>query len=484
MIRKIFSICIMCFSFGMMSIKAQEGQILSLDLKTTLDIALSNNPSVKVADMEIKKKEYAKKSAIGSLLPQVDLIGQYQRAIKRQTVYFDGGFGMGISSVDPTKYTPEELKILEVLGKAMAPDPEQAQKGIQMGRLNSYTAGLNVSLPLVVPSLWKNVQMSKMDIELAKEQSRASRIDLVNKVTKAYYNALLAKDSYKVFKETYSMDSVNFENIQRKYKAGVVAEYDKISAEVRLKSIIPNILQAENMMKISELQLKILMGIDENMPIKLVGSLRDYEKNMFDEILAADSTMIGSTELAQFDLQNQKALKGLEIQKLQYYPTLTSTFNYMYMSQSNDFKFSDYRWDPYSTLGVTVSIPIFHGGKRYHDIKQTEIQLQQLKYQREDLRRNLQLGVRNNIEMINKNIEQIKATQSTIEQAKKGYSIAKKRYDTGLGTIVDVNAASLAVTNAELQYRNAIYDYLSAKSDLDKILGNTEEPISNITTNK
>ncbi|MEA4950467.1 MAG: TolC family protein, partial [Petrimonas sp.] len=60
---------------------------------------------------------------------------------------------------------------------------------------------------------------------------------------------------------------------------------------------------------------------------------------------------------------------------------------------------------------------------------------------------------------------------SAVEQAHKGYKISLKRYETGMGTLVEVIAAALSITNAELQYRNAIYDYLAAKADLEKILG-------------
>ncbi len=88
----------------------------------------------------------------------------------------------------------------------------------------------------------------------------------------------------------------------------------------------------------------------------------------------------------------------------------------------------------------------------------------------------LKLQIKNNMDLINKNIEQIIATQSSIQQAQKGYEITVKRYETGLGTIVDVNAAALAVTNAQLQYRNAIYDYLAAKTDLEKVLGYSVNP--------
>ena len=122
-------------------------------------------------------------------------------------------------------------------------------------------------------------------------------------------------------------------------------------------------------------------------------------------------------------------------------------------------------------LGVTLQIPIFSGGQRYHNVKQSQIQIYQLNEQRKEVERGLKLSIKNNYDLINKNIEQVVSTQSSIELARKGYEITLKRYETGMGTIVDVNAAALAVLNAELQNRNAIYDYLSAKADLERVMG-------------
>lgn len=453
--------------------EADDG-ILRVDLETAVQIALSENPLVKVADMEVEKKDYAKKGAYGALLPQIDLIGQYQYTLKRQTMYLDTDMGslFGGGSVDPSQFTPEELKIVEVFGKMMTPGSgADANEGIQVGRKNIWNGTVNVSLPLVVPSLWKNIQMSKVDLEMAVEQSRSSKIDLTHQVKKAFYSILLAKDSYELFRETYATDSLNLVNIKNKFEQGIVAEYDVITADVRLKSIIPNILQSESMLKIAELQLKMLMGIDSELPVEIVGSLSDYEKWMFEAIVPSDNNLSGNSDLRQFDLQAMQAKNAYEMQKLQRLPTLTSTFNYSYISQNNDFKFNTYRWDPYSVVGVTLAIPIFSGGQRYHNIKQSEIQLFQLQEQRHNLKRSLQLSVRNNVELINKSIEQVVAAESSVQQAKKGYEITQKRYETGAGTIVDLNAAALAVTNAELQYRNAIYDYLASKADLEKTLG-------------
>ena len=460
------------------TLSAQQTDSLQVDLSTALDIALSENPTVKVADMEITKKQYAKKSAYGALLPQLDIIGQYQRAIKRQTVYFDEGFGFG-GYIDPTQYTPEELQIMEVLGKMMGGGSETSGEGIQMGRFNVWSAGLNVNLPIVMPSLWKNIQMSEVDIRLAMEKARSSRIDLINQVKKSYFSLLLAQDSYAVLKKTYETDSINLENIRNRFNQGVVAEYDVITADVRLKSLIPNILQSENMMKIAELQLKMLMGVDSDVPLKVTGSLDEYEATMFDAIIPADTSLINNSDIKQFDLQAEQAKNAFEMQKLQFSPTLVTNFNWTYMSQNNDFRFSNYRWDPYSMLGVTLQIPIFNGGQRYHNLKQSEVQLYQLREQRKDVERGLKLSIKNNYDLINKNIEQVVATQSSIAQARKGHEITLKRYETGMGTIVDVNAAALAVLNAELQYRNAIFDYLAAKSDLEKVLGYDIAPVGN-----
>ena len=479
LIMKLLRSLVLLFGLSTITtVNAQQSDSLKIDLNTALEIALSENPTVKVADMEIEKKQYAKKSAYGALMPQVDLIGQYQRAIKRQTVYFDDGFGFGGGDVDPGDYTPEERQILGVLNKLMMPDPETSGEGIQMGRFNVWSAGMNVSLPIVMPSLWKNIQMSDVDIHIAMEQARGSRINLVNQVKKSFFSLLLAQDSYGVFKKTYETDSINLENIRNRYNQGVVAEYDVITADVRLKSLIPNILQSENMMKIAELQLKMLMGVDGDVPLKIVGSLDEYEQTMFEAIVPADTSLLHNSDIKQFDLQAKQAQNAYEMQKLQYAPTLVSTFNWTYMSQNNDFRFSHYRWDPYSMLGFTLQIPIFSGGQRYHNVKQAEIQLWQLQEQRKDIERGLKLSIKNNFDLIHKNIEQVVATQSSVEQARKGHEITLKRYETGMGTIVDVNAAALAVLNAELQYRNAIYDYLAAKADLEKVLGYDIEPVN------
>lgn len=454
------------------------GDSLIVDIESALSIAMSESPTIKVADMEIEKKKYTKRSTRAALFPQIDIVGQYTRTIKKQTMYLDGGFGGGIGGdVDQTQFTPEELKIVDVIGRVLsgpAPDPadepEEAE-GIQFGRSNMWTAGAVVNLPIIVPSLWKNIQLTSIDIELAVEQSRSSKIELANQVKQAFYGVLLAQDSYNVYKKTFDTESAVLQDIQYKFDQGLVAEYDLITASVRLQSIIPEMLQTRNAVQLAILRLKALMGIDLEVPLGIKGSLDDYENEMYAELLDVNLSLVNNSDLRQIDLQVEQLKKVYELRTSQYLPTLTANFNYQYMSQNNDFRFKDYRWDPYATAGITLAIPIFDGGKKHNDIKEAKLTVDQVKLQREDAERQIKLMLQNQINQIAKSIEQVNSLKSAKEQAEKGYEIALKRYETGMGTIVDVNQASLGVTNTGLQYNNAVYDYVSAKSELEKVIG-------------
>ena len=75
--------------------KAQD--TIRLDLGKALEIALSENPTVKVANKEIEKKKYAKKGSYASLFPQISFGADYNRTLKKQVMYMDnigGGSGM------------------------------------------------------------------------------------------------------------------------------------------------------------------------------------------------------------------------------------------------------------------------------------------------------------------------------------------------------------------------------------------------------
>lgn len=437
------------------SAKAQD--VLRLDLEKALEIALSENPTVKVADQEIQKKKYAQKGSYAALFPQINFTADYTRTLKKQVMYMDG-FDMGS---DPSAGA----------GGGAGSEVIDMSKGIEVGRDNNWATGFNVSMPLVNATLWKSLSISALDVELSIEQARSSKIAMVNQVKKGFYAVLLANDSYRVFKESYDNAMENYLDIKKKYEQGTVAEYDLIRADVTVKNSEPNMLQAENSLTLAKWQLKALMGMDLEMEIDCEGQLSDYESVLFADYIATDTTLSENSDLKQIDLQAEQLKKSLLMQKFEYLPTLSLTGMYQWNAMNNDFKFKNYNWTPYSIIGVSLSIPIFSGGSKYHTIKQTQVSIHQMDLQRDDTKRNLQLAVKQYLDNMKTCVKQFDAAQKGVEQAIKGYKISQKRYDTGAGTLLEMNDSELALTQARLNLNQSIYNYMVAKSDMEKVLG-------------
>ena len=162
---------------------------LTLDLDKCIAIALSDNPVIKVADMEIERVDYAKKETLGQLLPSISFGATYNRTLEKQVAYMNmGGFGgMGGGDDGENGDTPPKSRASSKRGP-----------GIKMGLDNSYQAGFTASMPLIAPQLWRTLKLNDSQILQNVENARASRLSLINQVKSAYYALMLAEDSYKV----------------------------------------------------------------------------------------------------------------------------------------------------------------------------------------------------------------------------------------------------------------------------------------------
>ncbi|MFQ7039165.1 MAG: TolC family protein [Barnesiella sp.] len=306
---------------------------LTLDLNTAIDIAMSENPQIKIADMDIEKKDYSKKETIAGLWPRIDASGSYSRALKKQKMYMNSDAFDVSSMLEPlitALWGPE--------GAVAGTKPPQFKTqeggdgGIEVGLDNTYSMGFNLQLPLVAPQLWKSVQLSSADVAQSVEAARSSRLSLVNQVQKAYYNLLLAQDSYDVIKQSYENAKVNAVDFRHKYEQGTASEYDVLRAEVQVRNLEPSLLQAENGVNLSKLQLKVLMGVDMELEIKVTDQLAAYESSMYDTTLSIDTSLNNNTDLRKLDLQTDYLKKALDVQKAAWYPTLSLSAGYNWIS--------------------------------------------------------------------------------------------------------------------------------------------------------
>ena len=457
---------------------AQESAPTVLTLEQALQIALSENVSVKVADKEIERAGYARKGTYAALFPQVDGSGSYQRTIKKQVMYMDGD-GFDFSSM-----------ISESLGTYLAPlyaqhpgltppapststdTSSSSNDGFSVGRWNTWSAGVSANMPLVNAQLWKSLYISDQDVELAVEKARSSRLETVTQVKQAWFGTLLAKQAFEVYKSVYENALDNLEQIEKRYRSQRASELDLTRAKTTLANAIPNVYDAENAVMIALWQLKAVMGMNLDENIDVAGSLEDYAEHMFYDLNeSASASLDNNSTLRQLAIQAEQLAASVKLQQYANLPSLALGFSYSINAMANDFKFSEYQWSPYSFVGLSLSIPIFAGGKRSQAIKQARVQAAELELQKENTERQLRIAIRQYLNTMDTSMKSYASARSAVESAEKAYAIASKSYNVGRSTLTDLNDAQLALTQARLGVCQAVYNFVVAKANLEGALG-------------
>ncbi|MBR4065583.1 MAG: TolC family protein [Bacteroidaceae bacterium] len=423
----------MFFAFGANAQEAAPTMHLTLD--KAIELALSENPTMKVAEKEIELKEVSKTEAWQNLLPTVSINGTIAYNIKVAEMKTSmGSFKMG------------------------------------MDDSNTWNGALQVSLPLYAPAVYQTMNLTKSDLQLAVEKSRGSKIDLVNQVTKAYYQLMLAQDSYNVLNENYKLAETNFNVVNAMYEQGRVSEYDKISAEVQKNSAWPSVISGKNAVEIAKLQLKVLMGITADVDLVIDDNLKNHEAEMA-KVANTEIDLTKNSTLRQIDMQGELLGKQRKLLKTSYLPTLALVGSYQYQSMSNtNWEVHNYNWSNASSLTLSLSIPIFKASNQTQ-LKSNKIQQYQLAETRINTERMLSMQAQSYIDNMTKSSEQLQSNKTAVELAEKGLEISQKRYDVGRGTILELTNSQVSLTNVKLSYNNTIYDYLVAKSELNKVLG-------------
>jgi len=454
MFRKIFFAVVLGTA-----VPAIAGTPLSLD--QCIAVALSDNPSVRIADMEIKRVDYSRGETLSQLLPQVNFGANYSRMLAKQVMYMSmDGFGAAGDN--------------DAAGDEDAPRSRKSggnENGIKMGLDNSYQIGFSAAVPLIAPQLWKSLKLSNSQILQSVEQARASRLDLVNQVKDAYYALMLALDSRAVVQESYDMAALTHETYRKQFEAGAASDYDVLRTSVAMKNIEPELMQADIAIKQARLQLLVLMGADADFPLEISGRLADYENTMFEDAMTLNRDYSQNTSLVQNTLQTRMLRDALDVQRMAWLPTLSASINYYWNSNSNGSPFKNFRWSNSSTFGLSLSLPLFTGGSRLSRQRQAQTQLTEAELQREDIERSVAMQVELAVDNIRQNVRQISSCSESVAEASRAHDIMERSFAIGAASYLDLRDSELALTRSRLAYYQSIYNYLVAGSQLELLRG-------------
>ncbi len=229
--------CLTAFVLAVASVFGAAAQ-MRLSLDAAIELALSENPTIRIAEMEVARYDYVKRQTWGTLLPQVALNGQINHTFIKQNM--SKGFSLG-----GDQYT-------------------------------TISGAVEATMPLFAPAVYRTLKMNDTQMAAAVEVARASRVDLVAEVRKAFYNILLAEQSLAVLLESQATVQRTVDDTELQYRNGLMSEYDLLTAQVQLSNLKPTIIQTENSIAVAKRLLKMYLSIPETVDIEVEGHLSFY----------------------------------------------------------------------------------------------------------------------------------------------------------------------------------------------------------------
>lgn len=432
--------CLTAFVLAVASVFGAAAQ-MRLSLDAAIELALSENPTIRIAEMEVARYDYVKRQTWGTLLPQVALNGQINHTFIKQNM--SKGFSLG-----GDQYT-------------------------------TISGAVEATMPLFAPAVYRTLKMNDTQMAAAVEAARASRVDLVAEVRKAFYNILLAEQSLAVLLESQATVQRTVDDTELQYRNGLMSEYDLLTAQVQLSNLKPTIIQTENSIAVAKRLLKMYLSIPETVDIEVEGHLDALRDAVLEGTDGLSTDVSENTDLRALELQEELLFRQLRVENAGRWPTV-GLFGNFTLSGNNmgSFNFQDmsvvqdgYYWQNPLYAGVQLSVPLFAGLTKMNRSRELKNQLAQIGEQRDYLRRQIDVQVRSALNDLVTARETMFAQERTVEQARKAYGISDTRYRAGAGTILELNSAQLAQTQAQLNFSQAIYDYLMAKAEYDRIVG-------------
>ncbi len=418
----------------------QQRDTIILDLSTAVEIALQDNPTIRIADTEIARQDYVRKETVGKLLPNLSATGNYTYNVLSPVMFIPAGGPFGEGGM------------------------------IKVGYDHSFNGGLTLGIPVFAPALYANLTLNQQQMEEAVEKARSSKIELSAQVKKSYYGVLLAKSSLELIEQNISLAQDVVDDSRNAFEEGTVSEYDLITSEVQLSNLTPSLYQAQSALHNAQLLLNMLLGLPLDIPVMLDENLEDFAEQIAVK-KEYNLDLSTNSELNLLNIQDKMLDTQLDMQKAARTPTISAFGQFQALSQNNTLDIGSYDWAATASVGLQVNVPIFSGMSNINKERQILNQQSQLKLQKDYREQGLQAELEGVITNIESARSQMSANITAKEQAQKGYEISLVRYEMEMGTIVELNSAQVQLIQADMNYRQSIYDYMTAMAEYDKVVG-------------
>jgi len=410
-------------------------------LSEAIDLALNNNTAYKLAESDLEKADYQISEAYGLAMPTITGSIQYTRNLKKPVFYLPD-----FSNPSSGKTNP-----------------------IEIGSDNTFVGSVSLNQPLFSKTVGTALEVAEVYQNYSQEGVQSSKLKTILDVKKAYYSVLLAKKYAEVADKMLALTEANYKNVQAMYKEGVASEFDELRMSVQLSNIRPQVVQAQNGLKLALLNLKNITGSNQDL-----FPTDEFRLEIIPESdLLKGAELVGTNNPALRQLEIQKNLLELNIQikEANFWPSLYAFGSLSRQTQANDFKFNSYNWVNSAAVGLTLSVPIFSGFQTFYQVQQAELDVRKIELQRNDIQKTLVLASEQAALKLKESKERYEAQTKAVTQAEKALSIAEIRFKNGVGLQLEILDAQLALNQTLNNQAQAIYEYLVAKAEWQNLTG-------------
>lgn len=411
-----------------------------ITLKQSIDFALRNQPLLKQANIDEQINERDIKISLSNWLPQITSTGQYQHYFQRPA-QVAAGTGTGTGS-----------------GQNLAIAHNVSSLGAQASQVIYNNDVLQAS------------RASKYSRQYYKQNTESSKIDLVSDVSKAFYDVLLSQRQLDIIKEDIVRLRRSLKDAYSRYQAGVVDKTDYKQATIALNNSLASQKQIQEAIKSKTALLKQVMGFNPARQLML----------SYDSVQLQSEAVIDTNQILNYTnrveyrlLQTQKNLLNLNISyyKWGWLPSLSAVGGYS-LGYFND-SFSKMYKDafPTSFAGLSLSIPIFTGGKRLQNLAKARLQVERSDLDLVNSRNTINTEYTQALANYKSSYYNLQTLNENVTLAKDVYKVVDLQYREGIKTYLDVIVSQADLRTAELNYYNALFQLLSSKIDLERALG-------------
>jgi outer membrane protein TolC len=458
---------------------SSSGKVPTFTLDQAILTALQRNPTLLIAEQEIKRTKGVIIQVRAQALPNISargnfdwtdplLIGARIFGNTTGTTTTPGTAGGAASFVESV---PSQGR--EVQSPLAAPSPTPIISSNQASDV-SYSISVTGTQLIFNGTTYPQIRGTFFQRDSAYFGFRNTLDQLLATVKTQFYQVVVNRELIKVQEQSVHLLESQLKDQQNRFEAGTVPRFNVLQAEVALYNQLPLLITAQNNYRISKITLAKTLGLDfqprhgESPPLEVVGEM-PYNPR---KISLVDAIELGKErrpflKQARANVLNQK--EQLHAAAGQWLPTITTTGGGEWVSSPTNSSWHDISKGWIAT--VQASLPIWDSGAIAGQVLQQRALLSEAKDSYDDDVRQVELEVQTAYSNLLQNRELIKSQVKNVEEAEEAVRLAKARLDAGAGVQLDVLNAQVQLLTAQSTQLQALFGYNSTLAEFDRATG-------------